>query len=108
VERRLRLDQAGEIAPGDRPTENVPPSMMMPPSDAVAAHELRQRVDDHVSAETERLEQERRSHRVVRDDRNAARVGQFAHSGKIDHVAGGIAAGLAEHRLRPFVDQRPD
>ena len=65
-------------------------------------------MDDHVGAVTKRLEQERRSDRVVRDDRDAAGMGHFGHSGEIDHIAGRVADGLAEDRLRPLVDPSRD
>ena len=108
VERRLRVDHDREPVGVIGPREGAAVDDDAAERGAVAADELRQRVDHHVGPVTERFEQERRRDRIVRDDRNAARVGSIGHGGQINHVARWVADGLAEHGLRSVVDQGRD
>ncbi len=104
VKRRLGLDHDGEALGVIGPRERAPVDDHAAERRAVAADELRQRVDYDVGPVAERLEQKRGGHGVVRDDRNAARMGHLGHGGEIDDVAGGVANRLAEHGFRPLVD----
>ena len=63
---------------------------------------------DDVGAVLDRAQQDRRRHRVVDDQRHAARVRHVGERLDVADVAGRIADALAEHRAGVVVDQRRD
>jgi hypothetical protein len=63
---------------------------------------------DDVGAVVDRLEQDRRRHRVVDDERHAVTVRDLRQRLDVADVAGRIADGLAEHRAGVLVDQLLD
>ncbi len=69
----------------------------------MAAHELGQRMHDDVGAMTRRLQEHRRRHRVVDNQRHAARMRHARDCLKVTDIAGRIADGLAEHRGGIFI-----
>ena len=70
---------------------------------AVAADELRQRVDDDVDALIEEPRADRRRDRVVNDQRHADAVGGLGPSWNVEHVEARVADRLAEDGLRSLV-----
>ena len=60
---------------------------------------------DDVGAVLDRLQQDRRRHRVVDDQRHAVAMRDLGQRLDVADIAGGIADGLAEHRLGVLVDQ---
>ena len=75
---------------------------------SVAAHELRQRVDDHIRAVLDRPQQDRRRDGVVDDERNPVTVRHARQRLDVADVARGISDRFAEHRAGAVVDQLLD
>ena len=74
---------------------------------AVAADELRRRVDHDVGAPLDRAAEIRRRERVVDDQRQLVLVRDRRDGLDVEHVAGRVADRLAVERLRVLADRRP-
>ena len=74
----------------------------------MAAKELGERVHHDIRAKFDRLEQNRRRHGVVDDQRHAGAMRDFGDGFDVADLAGGIADGFAEHRTGVLIDQPGD
>ena len=72
---------------------------------AVAAHKLGQRMNDNVRAKFDRPQQDRRSDRIVDDQRHAVPVCHLGQRLNVADISCRIANAFAEHRARLLVDQ---
>ncbi len=72
---------------------------------AMAAHVLGQGIDHHVGAPLDRLDQGRRRHGIVHDQRHAMLVGHVRQGLDVNDIAGRVADGFTENRGCLLVDQ---
>ena len=104
----VRLAHAREALPVLGPGEAAAVDDGAPERGAVSAHVLGEGVHHHVRAVLEGPAEVGRGHRVVHDERDAARVRHLGERPEVDHVARGVADRLAEDGLRAPVDEPPD
>ena len=101
---RVRLDELRELARGN-PVELAAVDDDAAERRAVAADELRSRVDDDVRAILERAQLIRRRERAVDDERDVVLVRDVSDSLDVDEVGIRIADGLDVDNARVLLDR---
>src|ERR1700691_4066483 len=72
---------------------------------AVATHKLGERLHNNVSAEFDRPQQDRSSHRVIHDQRHSMSMGHPCQTFDVANIPRRVAYALAEHSARIVVHQ---